>query len=421
MNQKTPKGLRLHIGIFGRTNVGKSSFLNLVVGQDVAITSPVPGTTTDVVEKNMELLPVGPVTFLDTAGLDDTSSIGNLRVEKSKKVFDRSDVLVLVIEPNIWTEYEESVVREARNRQIPLLCVINKIDQEIPQDCFLKTILERTHRTIQVSSIDRERREEAVHVFKKELLRVCPDDFLNTTALVGDLVPRNGLAVLIVPIDFEAPKGRIILPQVQAIRDLLDYGVSSLIVKESEYRSALGKLNDLPDLVVCDSQVVDKMVAETPASVPCTTFSILFTRFKGDLNEMVRGAAAIETLQAGDKILIAEACSHHAIEDDIGRVKIPRWLKQYTGLELDIRSCAGCDFPPDVKDYKLIIHCGSCMMNRRSMLSRIQIAKAAHVPITNYGVCISYLHGVLHRALSPFPSALNIFEQDVKPLLAQRN
>lgn len=412
MNEKTPKGLRLHLGIFGRANTGKSSFLNLIAGQEVAITSPVPGTTTDVVEKVMELLPLGPVVFLDTAGLDDQSLIGNLRVEKSRKIFDRSDVMILVIEPGIWTAYEEQVVWEASERKIPLLAVINKIDQGLLSPEFIEELRRRKIFSIQVSSLDFKNREAALSAFKQALLRLCPEDFFSPPALLGDLVPAGGVIILIVPIDLQAPKGRLILPQVQAIRDILDHDASVLVVKEREYRSALQKLKALPDLVVCDSQVVQKMVAETPDTVPCTTFSILFSRFKGDLNEMVRGVAAVEQLQNGDKILIGEACSHHAAEDDIGRVKIPRWLKQYTGLSLDIRTYAGCDYPADIRDYKLIIHCGACMLNRRSMLSRIHGAQEAGVPITNYGVAISYLQGVLPRALSPFPSALDVLERN---------
>ncbi len=406
MIEKTPKGLRLHLGIFGRTNVGKSSFLNLVAGQDVSITSPMPGTTTDVVEKTMELLPIGPVVFLDTAGLDDQSEIGSLRTEKSKKVFERSDVLLLILEANLWTKYEEDVIREAHKRGVPILAVINKMDQKKPDADFLQTLLGLKLPVIQVSSINTSSRERVLQEFKKQLLQICPEDFLNPTALIGDLVPSGGLVILIVPIDLQAPKGRLILPQVQAIRDILDNDASVLVVKEREYLAVLEKLKHPPSLVVCDSQVVQKMVADTPGGIPCTTFSILFSRFKGDLNEMVRGALAIEKLQNGDKVLIAEACTHHAAEDDIGRVKIPRWLKQYTGLNLDIQTYAGCDYPVNLQEYKLIIHCGSCMLNRRSMLSRIQNAKESEVAMTNYGVCISYLQGVLTRALSPFPSAL---------------
>lgn len=408
--QKTPKGLRLHVGLFGRTNVGKSSFLNLIAGQDVSITSPIPGTTTDVVEKTMELLPIGPVVFLDTAGLDDQSVLGERRVAKTKKVFDRSDVIVLIIEPQQWTEAEESVVRESKARNIPLIIIVNKSDQGSLRFEVDEIIKGHQIKPLLISCLRPEQRESVMRGFKNELLRICPEDFLNPTALVGDLLPPGALVMLIVPIDLEAPKGRLILPQVQAIRDILDHDAMVMVVKEREYRVALERLNRDPDLVVCDSQVVQKMVADTPPHISCTTFSILFSRFKGDLYEMVRGVTAVDRLQSGDKVLIAEACSHHAAEDDIGRVKIPRWLRQYTGLNLEIETYAGCDYPDNLGDYKLIIHCGSCMLNRRMMLSRIQSAREADVPITNYGVCISYLQGVLHRALSPFPAARDMLQ-----------
>ena len=407
--EKTPKSLRLQIGIFGRTNVGKSSFLNMVAGQDVAITSPVPGTTTDVVEKVMELLPVGPVVFLDTGGLDDNSNLGSRRVERTRKVFDRSDVSVLILEAERWTEFEEEVVRKAQARKSPLILVVNKSDLVSPSEDFLEKIKQTTSRVLVCSSADRARRNEYVNTLKQFLLEVCPEDFLMAPAMLGDIMPRGGLAVLIIPIDFEAPKGRIILPQVQAIRDALDHDSMTLVVKESEYKAALGKLKKSPDLVVCDSQVVDRMVAETPAGVKCTTFSILLSRLKGDIAEMTKGALAIENLKKGDKILISESCSHHAIEGDIGRIKIPKWIQKYLGHAVEIGVCAGRDFPEDLKNYKLIIQCGSCMLTRRETLARIQRAKRAHVPITNYGLCISYLQGVLERVIEPFPEALKAF------------
>jgi [FeFe] hydrogenase H-cluster maturation GTPase HydF len=408
--RKTPKSLRLQIGIFGRTNVGKSSFLNMVAGQDVAITSPVAGTTTDVVEKVMELLPVGPVVFLDTAGIDDRSELSSLRLKKSRKIFDRADVIVLITEPDIWAEYEEEIVKEASQRNVPVIVAVNKADLRVPGEKFLAGIRERVGRVMQCSSIDMLKRDASVNVLKKYLLEVCPDGFLNPPPLIGDLVPPAGLVVLIVPIDLEAPKGRIILPQVQAIRDVLDNDAAVLVVKEREYAHILKKLSVPPDIVVCDSQVVLKMTADTPKEVRCTTFSILFSRYKGGLLEAVRGAKAIDSLRPGDKILIAEGCSHHAIEDDIGRVKIPRWLRKYMGIDVQIDVCAGRDYPDDLRAYKLIIHCGACMLTRREMLFRIQKAKEAVVPITNYGVCVSYIQGVLARTLSPFPAALELFQ-----------
>ncbi len=406
----TPKGNRLHIALFGRTNVGKSSFLNLVAGQDVAITSPVPGTTTDVVEKPMELLPLGPVVFLDTAGIDDRSELGELRLKKTRRIFDRSDVIVLLLEPDRWGGYEDEIAAQARARSIPVIIAVNKTDLKQPSPDFLARIGAVSGRVILCSSIDRGRRDECVNPLKKHLLEVCPEGFLNPPALLGDLFPRGGLAVFIVPIDLEAPKGRLILPQVQAIRDCLDHDSAVLVVKEREYAPLLKKLAQPPDLVVCDSQVVHKMVADTPGQVKCTTFSILFSRSKGDLDETCRGAAAIDTLSPGDRVLVAEACSHHPIQDDIGRVKMPRWLREYRGCDLSIDVCSGRDYPDNLRDYRLVIHCGGCMLTRREMLARIQRCREQAVPVTNYGACISHVKGVLRRTLSPFPSALEAYE-----------
>ena len=411
--EKTPKSLRLQIGLFGRTNVGKSSFLNLVAGQDVAITSPVAGTTTDVVEKTMELLPLGPVVFLDTAGLDDRSVLAEARMKKTVKIFDRSDVITLLVEPNIWTDYEEKILEEAKKREVPPVVVVNKIDLDPPSADFLREVNSKTSRVLLCSSVDFDRRDPVINQYKKILIEVCPEDFLKPPPLVGDLLPEAGLAVLIVPIDLQAPKGRLILPQVQTIREALDFDASVMVVKEREYAHALTNLKTMPNLVVCDSQVVLKMVADTPEGVPCTTFSILFARNKGDLVELARGAAVIETLKPVDKVLIAEACSHHAIEDDIGRVKIPRWVRQYVGGDLQIDVFSGRDYPDNLKDYRLIIHCGGCMLTRREMLARIQKAKEEKVPITNYGLSISFSQGVIRRALSPFPAALDAFQREI--------
>jgi [FeFe] hydrogenase H-cluster maturation GTPase HydF len=405
--EKAPKSLRLQIGLFGRTNVGKSSFLNLVAGQDVAITSPLPGTTTDVVEKSMELLPLGPVLFLDTAGLDDTSVLAKFRLKKTVKIFDRSDVVILVLEPNVWTAYEDHILDEARKHEVPFLLVVNKVDQQSPTQEYIEKIKEKSQRILFCSSIDFENRDRYVDVFKKYLIEVCPEEFLKPPPLIGDLLPPGGLALLIVPIDLQAPKGRLILPQVQTIRDALDNDASVMVVKEREYAHALHNLKTPPNVVVSDSQVVLKMVADTPESIKCTTFSILFCRNKGDLMELAKGASKIETLKPDDPVLIAEACSHHAIEDDIGRVKIPRWLRQYVGGDLRIDVFSGRDYPESLEEYKLIVHCGGCMLTRREMLSRIQKAKEARVPITNYGLCISFSQGVIKRVLSPFPAALD--------------
>ncbi|RPJ40192.1 MAG: [FeFe] hydrogenase H-cluster maturation GTPase HydF, partial [Deltaproteobacteria bacterium] len=269
-------------------------------------------------------------------------------------------------------------------------------------------------RLLLCSSVDPTRRDPVLSAFKKYLIEICPEEFLKPPPLVGDLLPASGLAVLIVPIDLQAPKGRLILPQVQTIREALDSDAAVYVVKEREYAHGLQNLKVPPDLVVCDSQVVLKMVADTPAAVKCTTFSILFSRNKGDLIEMVRGAAVLDTLKSGDKVLIAEACSHHAIEDDIGRVKIPRWLRQYVGGDLQIAVSSGRDYPDHLAEYKLVVHCGGCMLTRREMLARIQRAKEAKVPITNYGLCISFSQGVIKRVLSPFPAALDALNLEME-------
>ncbi|NLA75843.1 MAG: [FeFe] hydrogenase H-cluster maturation GTPase HydF [Deltaproteobacteria bacterium] len=409
----TPKSLRLQIGLFGRTNVGKSSFLNLISGQDVAIVSSIPGTTTDVVEKSMELLPIGPVVFLDTAGIDDISVLAAERLRMTSKVYDRADIIVLVIEARSWGEYEQRVADEAKKRNTPLVIVINKIDISRPDSTFLLTLSQITPLVMECSCVDKSIRESIISEFKRHIIESCPDDFLNPPPLIGNLVRSGGLAVLIVPIDLEAPKGRLILPQVQTIRDILDNDAGAMIVKEREYADFLQKTGLRPDIAVCDSQVVHKMVADTPPGIPCTTFSILFSRNKGDLVTAARAAAAIETLDPGDKVLIAESCSHHPIEDDIGRVKIPRWLRQYVGGDLTIDTYAGRDYPDSLSEYKVVIHCGGCMLNRREMLSRIEIAKQHGVPITNYGIAISLTQGVLQRVLSPFPAALAAYHDEI--------
>lgn len=406
---KTPRSLRLHIGLFGRTNVGKSSFLNMVADQDVSITSHHPGTTTDVVEKTMELLPIGPVVFLDTAGIDDGSVLSQKRIEKTKNVFNRAEIVLLIVEPNKWTEFETNIAKEANERKTPLIIIVNKIDVEGPNGEFVDKLNGYSKSIVFASSVNKQKRDEHINDFKKYLIDATPNDFLMPPPLIGDLMHSGGIAVLVVPIDLEAPKGRIILPQVQTIRDALDNDGAALVVKEREYSHILASLKSPPDIVVCDSQVVHKMVADTPKEVKCTTFSILFARYKSDLVEMARGAVAIEGLRSKDKILMLEGCTHHAIEDDIGRVKIPRWLKQYTGASLEIDVFSGRDLPENIKEYKLIIQCGSCMLNRKECISRIEQAKANKVPITNYGVCISYTQGVLGRVLGPFKAAFEAY------------
>jgi len=410
---KTPKSLRLHIAVTGQTNTGKSSFVNYLTGQSVSITSPVPGTTTDVVEKTAELLPLGPVVFLDTAGTNDSSELGQARMEKSRRVLDRTDIMFLVTEAGCWEEHEELLAGQAGEREIPLVIVVNKTDLHNPDSVFLEKMRAHTPHVVCCSTLDEVRREATIAAIKKILIDEAPKDYLQPPPLAEDLVSPGDHAVLIVPIDIEAPKGRLILPQVQTLRALLDAGAAGTVVKEKEYPDLLNRLKNRPDLVICDSQVVDQMVRDTPPDVACTTFSILFARFKGDLAELARGAAAISSLSSGDKVLISEACSHHPMEDDIGRVKIPRWIEEHTGTSLRWNVAAGRDYPQDLEQYKLIIHCGGCMLNRRAMLSRIEQAGEAGVPITNYGTAISAARGVLERVLEPFPEVLQVYRDSI--------
>ena len=388
---KTLKSMRLQIGVFGKTNVGKSSFLNRVTNQEISIVSDIAGTTTDVVEKSMELLPVGPVTFLDTAGLDDESELGEKRVEKTMKVINRIDVAVIICDYNGLDDYEKELIKKFEELKIPYLIVENK--------CDIKKVDIPDYDNVLYTSVKDD--ESLVFKFKEALVKLLPDDFVNSPKIAGDLVPPKSTVILVIPIDKEAPKGRIILPQVQTLRDLLDSDCMSYVVKETELKQAIENLKNPPALVVTDSQAFKQVSEIVPENIPLTSFSILFARLKGDLDEFTKGAEAIENLKDGDMVLILESCTHHAIEDDIGRVKIPNFLRKRTGKNLVIHNYAGHDFP-DVKDYKLIIHCGACMTNRREVLSRILIANQNNVPITNYGVVISYCLGILPRAVKIF-------------------
>lgn len=388
---KALKSMRLHIGIFGKTNVGKSSLLNKISNQSVSIVSDVAGTTTDVVEKSMELLPVGPVTFLDTAGLDDKTDLAEKRIEKTMKIVNRCDVAVVVCDYNGIDDYEKNLIEKFEELKIPYLIVVNKSDvKEIKLSGYENILYTST-----VSDKD------IVFKFKEALVRLLPDDFVNTPKIAGDLVPEKSTVILVVPIDKEAPKGRLILPQVQTIRDLLDSNCMPYVVKETELKDALDNLKTPPALVITDSQAFKKVAEIVPGNILLTSFSILFARLKGDLKEFVNGAEAIANLNDGDRVLILESCSHHAIDDDIGRVKIPNLLRQKTGKDLKIEHYSGHDFP-DITPYKLIIHCGACMTNRREVLSRILVANNKNIPITNYGIVISYCIGILPRAVKVF-------------------
>lgn len=412
MPQRSPKGFRLHIGIFGRRNAGKSSLLNALTRQQVSIVSATPGTTTDPVEKPMELLPLGPVLFIDTAGLDDEGALGELRVEKSRRVLDRTDLGLIVCEAGKWGEFEESLREELARRSVPTLAVFNKSDLAAPEaGAEAAARLEQAGvRVLRVAATT----GAGLLDLRDALLRAAPEDFVESPAILADLVGAGELAVLVVPIDKEAPKGRLILPQVQSIRDLLDGDAFCLVVKERELKAALARLDRPPKLVVTDSQAFLKVAADTPPEVPLTSFSILFSRFRGALVEQVRGALAVEKLRAGDRVLVAESCSHHPIGEDIGRVKIPRWLTQYVGGKLEFHHVQGHDFRSDLTEYKLVIHCGGCTTNRREMLSRIMRCREQGVPITNYGLVIAYSLGIFARALSPFPAALEIFRTECR-------
>lgn len=412
MYRGAPKSFRLHIGIFGRRNVGKSSLLNAITRQNVSIVSDSAGTTTDPVEKPMELLPLGPVLFIDTAGIDDVGALGELRIQKTQQIFDRTDIALVVAEPNLWGEFEEKLVDMFSQRKIPTIVVFNKSDLGQPDESLVEKLREKKIPFVfTVAS-----QGGGIDDLKKVIISSAPEEFINSPTILGDLVGPGELAVLVVPIDKEAPKGRLIMPQVQSIRDLLDSDALCMVVKERELRYALSILKQPPKIVVTDSQAFLKVVADTPPNVWVTSFSILFSRFRGDLITQVEGTLAIDDLRPGDRILIAESCTHHPIADDIGRVKIPRWLTQYVGGKLEIDTVQGNDFysSVDLKKYKMVIHCGACTLNRRAMLSRIMYCKQVGVPISNYGLTIAYLLGILERALEPFPSALEVYREKKK-------
>lgn len=400
----TPQSERTHIAFIGKRNVGKSSLVNKFVGQDIAIVSETPGTTTDPVKKAMELLPFGPVVLIDTAGIDDVGELGEKRIDKTFKVITESDFALLVLDAREkLSEEEKIIIQYLENQELPFLIVLNKsesgINYELVED--LKSIVHEYH-SVSCSTGD------GINELKEKVITLLPSE--NELSLIGELIKPNDVIVLVIPIDPGAPKGRVILPQVQALREALDKRAIVVVAQDKELKTALCKLADPPKLVVTDSQAI-KLVSEVvPAGVPLTTFSILMARYKGDLPEYVHGLKRIEELKNGDKVLIAEACSHHVQEDDIGRIKIPRWLKNYTNKNIEIDIVNGHDFPANLSDYKLIIHCGACMFTRKTMQMRIKQAKLVGVPIVNYGVAISYMHGAIPRALKPFSEAIAAWE-----------
>ncbi len=409
MNE-TPSADRVHIGFFGRRNAGKSSIVNKVTGQELAVVSDVKGTTTDPVRKAMELLPMGPVVIIDTPGIDDEGHLGELRVRKAKQVLNRVDVAVLVVDATVGkTSVDEELIRIFKEKEIPYLVVYNKAD-------LLKTKNEN-----RISSENKNQNAEQsiyasavtgqnIYELKERIASLAVTDELKLR-LVGDLLETSDFVILVVPIDKAAPKGRLILPQQQTIRDVLEAGAAAIVIKEDELSNTLETLGKKPKLVITDSQVFAKVSKETPEDIWLTSFSILFARFKGNLKAAAAGAAAIDRLKDGDKILISEGCTHHRQCDDIGTVKLPRWIRNYTGKDLEFEYSSGREFPEDVTKYSLIVHCGGCMLNEREMRYRQKCALDQEIPITNYGIAIAYMQGILKRCVEMFPDVRKELEQ----------
>ncbi len=404
----TPLANRVAIGIFGRRNAGKSSLINALTGQEVSLISEVAGTTTDPVHKTMELLPLGPVVFYDTPGLDDEGDLGRARVERALEVLRKTQFAVVTVAANEGvTAFERDFLAQLKERGIPALLVFNKTDlRAVPPEELAALQKELGVPAAAVCA----RTGEGVNRLRELIAQNAKADD-DELGLVNDLVPPGGTAVLVVPIDKAAPKGRLILPQQQVIRDLLECDATAVVVKEQELRAALEKLREKPDLVVTDSQAFLKVGADTPPDVPLTSFSILLARQKGDLAEMVKGIGRIASLKEGERVLIAEGCTHHRQSDDIGTVKIPRWIRQMAGGGVEFEWTAGARFPEDLSPYAAVVHCGGCMLNRREMLWRMAQAKRQGVAVTNYGMLIAYVQGILFRALGPFPAARLAFER----------
>lgn len=395
LNQ-TPSANRTHIGIFGKRNAGKSSLINAITGQNYAIVSDVLGTTTDPVLKSMELLPLGPVVIIDTPGLDDEGELGALRIQKAYQILNKTDIAVLVIDASFGVTKEDSeILKRIHEKEIPCVIVVNKSD--ICPNCNLEDLLlPDSDSAILVSS----KTGEHIHELKELLAQQASQDTIQKS-IVADLLNPLDFVVLVVPIDSAAPKGRLILPQQQTIRDILEAKASAIVVQETELAETLNSLGKKPKMVITDSQVFKKVSAVTPDDILLTSFSILFARYKGNLKILVNGASALDSLKDGDRILISEGCTHHRQCDDIGTVKLPNWIRNYTKKEIEFEFTSGTEFPLDLSSYKMIVHCGGCMLNEREMKYRLKCAEDAKIPITNYGTCIAYINGILNRSLEP--------------------
>ena len=395
---KTPSANRLHIAIFGKRNMGKSTLINAVTNQNLAIVSDYAGTTTDPVYKSMEILPIGPVVIIDTAGIDDTGDLGQLRVKKSVDVIKKTDIAIITITAEGLSDFDRDIIELLEKNNTKFIVVINKSDENRADTTLKEHLNKKGYPFIEVSAM----KKEGIHELKQLIIKESPKTF-EQPSIVGDLINPGEDIVLVIPVDTGMPKGRLILPQVQTMRDILDNDGVFHACKERELRWTLTNLKNKPKLVVTDSQAFSKVSADTPDDILLTSFSILFARYKGDLMKLVKGAKALKDLKAGDKVLMSEACTHHAQPDDIGRVKIPRWIRQHINNEIQFDFVSGRDYPDNLSDYKVVIHCGACTLNRKEMLSRIDASIVQGVPIINYGLCIAFLHGILDRALKPFP------------------